>query len=302
MKLFRSITVLLLCACSLPASAALNVLATVPEWAALAEAIGGTRVRVSAATHGLQDPHRIDARPSLIARARNAQLLLATGAELEAGWLPLLLRESGNRAIQPGQAGYFEASSAVSLLGVPSVLDRAHGDVHAAGNPHIQTDPRRILQVAEALTERLVAVDPQEAMAYRQGLQEFSQRWRSAMARWQQQAAPLRGTPVLVQHAAFPYLNDWLGLVEVGVLEPKPGIEPSASHLASLLAQQRQQPAKMVLRPAYQHEAPSRWIAERAGIPAVVLPFTIGGSPEASDLYRLFDETIARLLQALPPR
>jgi len=284
---------------SLPASAALNVFATVPEWASLVKEIGGSRVSVYSATHGLQDPHRIEAKPSLIARARAAKLVFATGADLEIGWLPIVLRESGNREIQVGQPGYFEAASVVGMLEVPKVLDRAQGDVHAAGNPHIQTDPRNILKVAEALTARLVEVDPAEAMAYKTGLQEFSTKWRAAMARWEKEAAPLKGVPVLVQHKAFPYLIEWLGMKEVGTLEPKPGVEASGGYLAEVLARQSTQPARMVLRPAYQYDTPSRWIADRAKIPVVTIPFTVGGTTEATDLFSLFDETIRRLLAAL---
>ncbi len=287
---------------SLPAQAALNILATVPEWAALARELGGSRVTVNSATTGLQDPHRIEAKPSLIAKARAANLVVATGAELEIGWLPVVLRESGNRAIQPGMPGYFEAATAVTMLDVPKVLDRAHGDVHAAGNPHIQTDPRNILKVAEALTARMIELDPAEAMAYRTALQEFAVKWRAAIVRWDKDAAPLKGVPVLVQHNAFPYLVQWLGLKEVGTLEPKPGVEPSASYLSGVLERLQREPARMVLRPAYQHDAPSRWIAERAKIAAVVLPFTVGGTPEATDLVTLFDDTVRRLLAALPGR
>ena len=287
---------------SFPADAALTILATVPEWAALARELGGSRVTVNAATTGLQDPHRIEAKPSLIAKARSANLVVATGAELEVGWLPVVLRESGNRTIQPGTPGYFEAATAVTMLDVPKVLDRAHGDVHAAGNPHIQTDPRNLLRVADALTARMIELDPAEAMAYRTALQEFSVKWRAAIVRWEKEAAPLKGVPVLVQHNAFPYLVQWLGLKEVGTLEPKPGVEPSASYLASVLERQQREPARMVLRPAYQHDAPSRWMAERAKIPAVVLPFTVGGTPEATDLVTLFDETVRRLLAALTGR
>ena len=169
---------------SFPADAALTILATVPEWAALARELGGSRVTVNAATTGLQDPHRIEAKPSLIAKARSANLVVATGAELEVGWLPVVLRESGNRTIQPGTPGYFEAATAVTMLDVPKVLDRAHGDVHAAGNPHIQTDPRNLLRVADALTARMIELDPAEAMAYRTALQEFSVKWRAAIVRW----------------------------------------------------------------------------------------------------------------------
>ncbi len=282
-----------------PAQAALSVFATVPEWAALAQEIGGDRVRVFAASHALQDVHRIDAKPSLIAKARSADLVVATGAELEIGWLPLVLRESGNAKVQPGQPGYFEAATKVSLLEAPARLDRAEGHVHPGGNPHIQTDPRNILKVGEALAQRMAEIDPAGAADYQAGARAFAEKWRAALARWQKEAAPLRGQPVLVQHGAFPYLIAWLGMKEVGALEPKPGVEPGGAHLAGIVARMRTEPAKMVLRPAYQNDGPSRFIEQQTGIPAVALPFTVGGTPEAKDLVGLFDDTLKRMLAAL---
>lgn len=298
-KLILRLAALLFALAALPASAALNVLATVPEWAALAREVGGDKVNVIAATNALQDPHRIDAKPSLIARARSSQLVVANGAELEIGWLPMVLRESGNAAIQPGQPGYFEAASAVRLREVPTRLDRADGDVHAGGNPHIQTDPRNILTVAQALAARLALVDPANAEAYKANLARFSDRWKTAMARWELVAAPLRGVPVWVQHRSFPYMSDWLGLKELGALEPKAGVEPGSAHLAGILERQKVTPARMILRPAYTRASASEWLGERAHIPVVILPFTVGGSPEAGDLFGLFDETIRRLLAGL---
>ncbi len=300
MKRLHAIAVsLLLATLALPVHAIVDVFATVPEWGALAREIGGDKVKIYNATHGLQDPHRIEAKPSLIARARSAQLVVATGAELEGGWLPVVVRESGNARIQPGQPGYFEASRHVAMLDVPQVLDRAHGDVHAAGNPHIQTDPRNLFKVGEALAARLADIDPANAAGYAAGYQTFAGRLRDAVARWEKDAAPLKGTPVLVQHKAFPYLQNWLGLRETGCLEPKPGVEASSAYLAEIVARQAGAPAKMVIRPAYQYDAPSRWIAERAKIPAVALPFTVGGTPGAKDLFSLYDETVALLLGAL---
>lgn len=295
-----SLFVAALCALlALPAQAALKVFATVPEWAALAQEIGGDRVEVYRATNGLQDPHRIDAKPSLIARARSADLVVATGAELEVGWLPLVLRESGNPRVQPGQSGYFEAARHVALRDKPARLDRAEGDVHAGGNPHVQTDPRNLLKVGEALSLRLAEIDPANAAAYQSGWNSFSARMREAIARWERAAAPLAGVPILVQHKAFPYLTAWLGMKEVGSLEAKPGLEPSSAQLAAVVARQATTPARMVIRPAYQYDAPSRWVSAQAKIPAVVLPFTVGGTPEAKDLFSLYDDTLRRLLQAL---
>ena len=290
---------LLLTLASLPAWANLNVFATVPEWASLAREIGGDKVRVYSATNAFQDPHRIEAKPSLLAQARQANLVIAAGADLEIGWLPLVVRDSGNSAIQPGRPGYFEAANYVTRLEVPTVLDRAHGDVHAAGNPHIHLDPRNVLKVGEALATRMAELDAANAPAYQSGYKAFSAKWLAAMSRWEKEAAPLRGVAVLVHHSSFVYLSHWLGMKEVGMLEPKPGVEPSSGHLSALLARQQGTPAKMVLRTAYNQDGPSQWIAGKTGMPAVMLPYTVGGSPEARDLFGLFDDTLQRLLKAL---
>jgi len=275
------------------------VFACEPEWAALTQQLAGDKASIYTATAALQDPHRIEARPSLIAKARRANLVVCTGAELEVAWLPVVLRESGNNAIPPGSVGYFEAASAVRMLEVPTHLDRGEGDVHAQGNPHIQTDPRNFLPIAEALSKRLIQLDPANTADYQQHLAAFTRQWRAAIAKWEQQAAPLKNISVVVQHQGFPYLSDWLGLKQVATLEPKPGMEPSAAHLSQVLGILQQHPAKMVLRAAYQDARPSEWIAQRAHIAAVELPYTVGGSDAAQDLYGLFDDTIARLLAGL---
>ncbi len=279
--------------------AALNVFACEPEWAALTQQLAGDKADIYTATGPLQDPHQVQARPSLIARARNAQLVVCTGAELEIGWMPVVLRESVNSAIQQGSIGNFAAAKYVTMLEVPTRLDRADGDVHAEGNPHIQTDARNFLPIADALSDRLIQLDPANTAFYRQRLTAFDQQWRAAIKKWEQQAAPLKGTPVIVHHKGFAYLNDWLGLNEVAELEPKPGMEPSAAYLGKVLGDLQQHPARMVIRAAYQNERPSEWIAERAHIPAVNLPFTVGGTPQATDLFTLFDDTIQRLLAGL---
>ncbi len=278
---------------------ALNIFACEPEWAALTQQLAGDKVSIYTATGALQDPHRIEARPSLIAKARRADLVVCTGAELEMAWLPVVLRESGNGKAQPGGAGYFEAASVVHMLEVPTRLDRGDGDVHTMGNPHIQTDPRNFLPVADAVTQRLIQLDPANTVDYQRRLAAFTQQWRAAIAKWEQQAAPLKGVSVVVQHQGFPYLSAWLGLKEVATLEPKPGMEPSAAHLSQVLNSLQQHPAKMVLRAAYQDGRPSEWIAQRAHITAVELPYTVGGKDAAKDLYGLFDDTIARLLAGL---
>ncbi len=283
---------------AVPAHAALRVFACEPEWGALAQELGGSLVDVSVATSALQDPHQIQAKPSLIARARNADLVVCTGAELEIGWLPVLLQQSGNAKVQAGQPANFAAADFVRKLDVPGQLDRSQGDVHAAGNPHIQTDPRNIALVAAALGARLQQVDPTHAGEYAKNQASFAQRWQQAIARWTVQAAPLKGAPVVSQHKAFVYLYDWLGLKEVAVLEPKPGVEPTATHLQEVLSALKGSPARMVLYSAYQDPRASEWLGKNASIPVVKVPFTVGGTDGAKDLFGLFDDTLARLLVA----
>jgi zinc/manganese transport system substrate-binding protein len=284
-------------AVSTAARADLNVFATVPEWGALASELGGEKVKVYTATNALQDPHHVEAKPSLIARARSADLIVATGAELEIGWVPLVVQQAGNPKVRPGQPGYFEAAPLVPMLERPTRLDRADGDVHPLGNPHIQTDPRNILRVAGPLAAKLAELDAANAAYYQSRYKAFDEKWRANIARWEKEAAPLRGVSIVVQHKGFPYLEEWLGLKEVASLEPKPGVEPTVAYMTELLATLKQQPAKMVIRAAYQSDRPSQWIAERANLKQVVLPFTVGGDDKATTLQALFDDTIERLLK-----
>jgi zinc/manganese transport system substrate-binding protein len=282
----------------LPAHAAIRVLATTAEWGALARELGGDKVDVYTATTAFQDVHRVDAKPSLVARARNADLVVAAGAELEIGWLPVLLQESGNSRIQPGSPGYFEAASAVRLLEVPTSVDRSMGDVHPQGNPHLHLDPHNIASVAKALTARLAAIDAANAAYYQARGSDFGGRWQQAMVRWEQQAAPLRGVPVVVIHRDQVYLCHWLGLREVAAIEPKPGVPPNTSYLAGLVTQLTAAPPKMILRNAYNDPKAAEWLAGRINAPVVTLPFSVGGTPAATDLFGLFDDTLSRLLAA----
>ena len=279
-----------------PAAAALNVLACEPEWGALVREIGGSKVNLYMATTALQDPHRIEARPSLIARARNADLVVCTGAELEAGWLPLLQSQSGNPKIQSGQLGYFEAARHVARLEVAQQLDRAQGDVHPAGNPHVHLNPHNIEKIAVALSNVMSQIDSGEAPFYQANTKAFLERWRQAIPRWEKAALPLKGMPLVVHHRNFSYLIQWLGMKEIGDLEPKPGLPPTAAHLSGLLAKLSTSPAKAIVRSAYSDSRAAEWLAGRASIPVVMLPYTVGGSPQAKDLFSLYEDTLSRLL------
>ena len=299
MKLF-AIPALLLAAglVSTPAQAKIKVFACEPEWGSLVHELAGDKVDLNVGTSALQDVHVIEAKPSLIAQVRAADLVVCTGAELEVGWLPMLIRQSGNAKVAPGAPGSFMAASQVKLLEKPSAVDRANGDVHPDGNPHVQMDPRRVFVIAKALDARLVQLDPANAVTYPQHLADFSARWLAAMNKWKAEAAPLRGRKVVVHHISWVYLWDWLGINEIGALEPKPSVPPTAAHMSSLIATTKSNDTLAIIRAAYQDPKPADWLSERTGVPAVTLPFTVGGDAQSKDLFGLFDSTVAKLLGA----
>jgi zinc/manganese transport system substrate-binding protein len=294
----KTLIALILLLAALPAQAQLRVFACEPEWAALTEELAGDRAEVFTATTAEQDPHYIQARPSLIAQLRRADLAVCTGAELEAGWLPMLQRRANNPKVAAGAPGHFEAAAQVPLLDRPAQLDRSAGDVHASGNPHVHLDPHRIARIAERLTARLVELDPAQAEHYRARSADFQQRWRSAIERWEAQAKPLKGLPVVEQHQNWRYLQEWLGLELVAALEPKPGVPPTSSHLAEVLAQVKARQVPVALYTAYQDPRPAQWLAARSNVEPVELPYTVGGSAQAQDLFSLYEDTLRRLLEA----
>ena len=283
------------------ANAEVRVLACEPVWAAVVNEIGGERVRVDSATTPLQDPHYIQARPSLIAKVRQADLLVCSGADLEVGWLPVLLRQGANAKLAAGQPGNLEVAKLVPMLEVPTSLDRAQGDIHPYGNPHTETDPRNVGRVADEVARRLAAIDPAGAATYQARGADFAKRWASAIAGWERRAAPLRGMEIVTHHVAWVYLAHWLGLVDVAHLEPKPGIPPSASSLAQLLATLAGHHPRAIVRLAYEPERPSLWLSERLTIPALVLPHAPAATDDAKDLFTLYDGVIDRLLKAQRP-
>lgn len=287
---------LLLGALPAAANAKLRVFACEPEWAALATEIGGDLVSVSSGTTALQDPHYIQARPSLIAKVRRADLVVCAGAQLEIGWLPQLLQKANNHKVMPGADGYLEASAYVTRLEKTNAVDRAQGDIHPLGNPHIQTNPHNIAAVAKVLTARLSLIDPSNTESYKQNLKQFINKWNPAMARWEAQAAGLRGKRAITHHKSWVYMLDWLGIEPVAHLEAVPGLPPTAAHLGRLTAQFADGGADVIIRAPFQDAKPSEWLSERTGIPAIVLPLSPGGTDAATDLFGMFDDIIARLL------
>lgn len=280
-----------------PAQARLRVFACEPEWGSLVQELAGDKVDLDVATSALQDVHVVEAKPSLIAKVRAADLVVCTGAGLEVGWLPQLIRQSGNAKVASG-AGSFMAAAQVKTLERPTALDRADGDVHPDGNPHVQMDPRRVLVISRQLAARLVQLDPANAAIYKQRGADFEKRWLAAMSRWKAQAAPLKGRKVVVHHISWVYLWDWLGIQQIGALEPKPAVPPTAAHLAELVGTTKANNTLAIVHAAYQDSKPSNWLSQRTGVPVLELPFTVGGDAQSKDLFGLFDSTISKLLGA----
>ena len=298
-RLQRTLLIALLAALPATANAELNVFACEPEWAALAGELGGGLVEAYSATTALQDPHYIQARPSLIAKVRQADLVICSGAQLEIGWLPALLQKANNRNVMPGTPGYMEASSYVLRLNATTDLDRAKGDIHPQGNPHIQTNPHNIAVVARILSDRLQELDQVNSRYYDDYFEKFITAWNEAIIEWEERAVDLVGRRAIAHHRSWVYLFDWLGIEEVANLEAIPGLPPTAAHLGKLTSEFSAGGADVIVRAPYQHAKPSEWLSERTGITAIVLPLTVGGTEEATDLYSLFDDIVARLNKAI---
>ena len=288
---------LLSLAVSAPAHANLRILACEPEFAQLAIEIGGDLVDVHTASAPGQDAHFIQARPSLLAKVRRADLVLCTGAELESGWLPVLLNRGGNPAVRQAP-GLFLAAEGVERLEIPERLNRADGDIHASGNPHVHLDPRRMVTISQQLAERFAVLDADNADTYRAQQQAWQTTFAERIAHWEAHATSLRGINVVSYHRSWRYLLDWLGMNRIAELEPKPGLPPTPAHLATLVQTTQQQDAKLILyRPLDGDSAPN-WLAERTDACAVSLPFS-PGEASTDTLESLYSEILSRLLATL---
>nr|WP_282446665.1 zinc ABC transporter substrate-binding protein [Shewanella sp. 1CM18E] len=279
------------------AVAGLNIFACEPEYAALAKELAPD-AKIYSATTALQDPHQVQARPSLIAKMRQADLAICAGADLEVGWLPMLQMKSANAKVRSTDQGLFFAAEQIETLDQLDSVDRSMGDVHAKGNPHLHFDPERMLDVAKALTAKMILLDPEAKSDYDAALASFSKRWQAAIPNWEAKAKPLQGGKVIAYHSSFKYLFNWLGMEQVADLEPKPGIPPSSSHLASLLNRAKQGDVLAIIIASYQSERGADWLAERSELPVLVLPMSVGGNDQSVDLFSLYDSAIDLLLSA----
>jgi zinc/manganese transport system substrate-binding protein len=291
----------LVAAISAPGSAwsQVKVFACVPEWASLAQELGGDKVTITAVAAGaLQDPDEVEVKPALLKSVREANLAVCTGP-LEAGWLPGLLRRAGNTNVRPGTNGYFAAADYVKMMAVPKRPDaKADAHAHSSGHPHIQTDPRNIRAVAVQLGRKLAEIDPPNAAHYNTRTRAFTDRLDAAIKRWEEQAAPLKGINVIAQHDNMNYLFAWLGINQVTNVELTPAQAPPPAHLAKVIDMVGPQKVRFIVNAAYEEPKSVAYVAERAKVPLATLAFTVGGTPAAKDLFTLFDDMIAGMLQA----
>ena len=301
MRSLRSVPLLLLTL--LPASraaAVVNVVATTEDLASLAREVGGDRVKVDALARGYQDPHFVEAKPSFVFILNKADLLLAVGRELELGWLPPLVLQSRNAKIQPGAAGYLDASLTARILEVPTgPVTRAMGDVHPQGNPHYWLDPANGRRIAQAVQARLSQVSPADAAYFAQRYADFDRRLAEAEKRWDAAMLPYRGTRVVTYHRSWPNFCERFGLDVIGYVEPKPGIPPSPAHTIQLMATMKREGVKLLLVEPYFDEKTPNSIGRETGVPVLVLPPSVGGEKQITDYIALFDHAVGAVVDAL---
>ena len=277
------------------AKASLSIFACEPEWGALSHQLAPD-ASVFSATTAKQDPHQIQARPSLISKLSKANLAVCSGASLEVGWLPALQLKASNPKVQNNNPGMFFAAQQVETIDQHDHVDPTMGDVHPEGNPHLHLDPYRLQEVARQLSLRMAAIDPKSSDQYKANFDRFAQNWERNIKQWEKEAQPLKGMQVVAYHSSFNYLFNWLDIKMVGDLEPKPGLPPSSKHLASLLDMTRNTKVDVIIYASYQDERGARWLGEKTGIPVIQLPFSVE-SADSSSLKNLFDAQISQLLK-----
>ncbi|MBA6389492.1 zinc ABC transporter substrate-binding protein [Colwellia sp. BRX10-3] len=278
------------------ALAQMNIFTCEPEYAALAKELAPD-ARIYSATTAMQDPHQVQARPSLIAKMRQADLVICAGADLEIGWLPMLQMKAANAQVRSTDKGLFFAAEHVKTLDQVSNVDRSMGDVHSSGNPHVHFSPQRVLDIARALTSKLIQLDAQQSELYQQLLENFAERWQLAMSKWQIKVSHLQGMKVIAYHSSFRYLFNFTSIEQVADLEPKPGLPPTSSHLASLLKQAGKGDISAIIIASYQDQRGAKWLAEKSSLPVIVLPLSVGGNEQSTDLFSLYDNVLDLLIK-----
>ena len=298
-KLFA---VLLICGSVLTSSAEakkLNVITATTDLAALAQEVGGDKIDVESIAKGYQDPHFVEAKPSFLLKLRHADLLVVVGLDLEIGWLPPLITQSGNPKIQPASSGYLDASQFAEILEKPEgPVSRAMGDVHPLGNPHYWLDPDNGRRIAKGISNRLAEMDPADAAYFQQRFQDFDKRLTAAEQNWDAQMKAYRGRKVVTYHKSWPNFAKHFGLDVVGYIEPRPGIPPTPGHTIDLIQQMKRDNVKVIMvEPYFDLKTPNNIASATGGRVLVMLP-SVGGEKEVTDYFKLFDYDIALLKKA----
>jgi zinc/manganese transport system substrate-binding protein len=280
------------------ALAKLRVITTIETFADLARQVGGDRVEVRALSRGYMDPHFVESKPSLVIELNRADLLVHVGLELEIGWLPPLVLGARNSKIQAGQPGNLDASTRIPVLDVPATkVDRSLGDIHPQGNPHYWIAPVNALIVAQEIAERLGAIDPPGAPSYKANLERFSAELARRRAGWEKRAARIKGTKIVTYHRSWSYVSSWLGLQEVGYVEPKPGIPAPPSHIAQLIGLMRKEGVTRILMESFYPRNTVELVAQKAGARALIMPSDVGATPAITSYFQLVDAVVQKLVE-----
>jgi zinc/manganese transport system substrate-binding protein len=280
------------------AEAKLKIAATIETLADLARQVGGDHVEVTALSRGYMDPHFIQAKPSLVLVLNRADAVLHVGLELEVGWLPPLVQQSRNPRIQQGQAGNIDASTAIDVQDIPHMAAdqmRAMGDIHPLGNPHYWIPPKNARAIARLLARRFSELDPGGAATYQAGLAAFEQKLAAKEREWAPVAAPLKGVKVVTYHKSWSYVAGWLGLVELGYIEPKPGTPPSADHTSRLIGTMKAEGARLVIHEDFYPSSLATFVADKGGARVVSCPSDVGATPRIKTYFDLVDAVLAAL-------
>ncbi|YCO00733.1 metal ABC transporter solute-binding protein, Zn/Mn family [Vibrio sp. VNB-15] len=278
---------------------ALNIFVCEPEWKAFLES-HAPDATIYSATTAKQDPHYVQARPSLIAKMRQADMAMCSGAELEVGWLPMLQVRSSNGAVQNGSQSMIYATDFVRMLDTHDHVDRSMGDIHAHGNPHVQFAANDIIPLSHAVTKRLQVLDPDNAQTYQFNGMKFRAHWRKKLNEWNEKAAPLKGKQVVGYHETYRYLYDWLGMEQIADLEPKPGISPTTSHLQSL-TKLNTNSFEAIVYSSHQDKRPANWLQQHTNKPLIQLPLTVSKGQSLDEMYdQVIDDLLDVLVQPVP--
>lgn len=267
----------------------LNIAVSYPYIGALTQAVGGDHVTTVVLAKGNWDPHFVVPRPSLIAKMRSADALIMNGGQLEIGWLPPLIRRGNNPKVNPGAPTFLNLSQGIELIDKPSEVDRSKGDVHPAGNPHFHLDPHNIPLLAKRIADFLISIDTEHRSVYEKNLADFTQKWDKNLVRWDRIMAPKKGMKVVQFHDNLAYFNKAYGLVNIGTIEPLPGIPPSPRHTLALINLIRAEHPCCILHDVYHSTKTAEYIRDKTGIRIVLMPHDLGALDSIDTLSALFD-------------